>query len=357
MAKVRGVPPTTAPARLGTMLSFRYTADGRVFAQKWPRKRPNAEDNPVTAAQVARWDMAQEWVKAPLASEYQIASDRTLNTAFYVRDLLISSMYGNSISWPGWGWKEEALATIQGLLDSITTVPGSILLRTESTWVGLEPGTPGDVLTTHGAGVDPTWDAVTAPAAQGGLYSGLMSPTPTQASTGFGSWQHQPTGATATDTAAGLIVACGAQASVHSMAVLKATAPGGVYIRDCLLAHRAAAIPYSSPVLGFTDGTKGLLFFAQKGSGVYVGQFANFASATPTLVFSEFNVIYPADLTWVRLQDTGTVVSFGLSVDGENYRTVYSETKAGGYLANYNSLVFGTDAYSQAAGTTLMSFG
>lgn len=102
--KIDNLPNTGKPGRFNRHAVWHYMADGRVVAQKWPRRRPRAELNPTTAAQVARWDMAQEWVKIPLPSELAIASERTMATAFYTRDLLVSSMYGNTIAWPGHGW-------------------------------------------------------------------------------------------------------------------------------------------------------------------------------------------------------------------------------------------------------------
>lgn len=50
-------------------------------------------------------------------------------------------------------------ASIQTLLDGISTTQGAILYRSASAWVGLNPGTSGYVLSTNGAGADPSWVA------------------------------------------------------------------------------------------------------------------------------------------------------------------------------------------------------
>lgn len=51
--------------------------------------------------------------------------------------------------------------SIQTLLDGISTTQGSILYRGASAWVALGPGTSGNVLSTNGAGANPSWVAQT----------------------------------------------------------------------------------------------------------------------------------------------------------------------------------------------------
>jgi hypothetical protein len=52
-------------------------------------------------------------------------------------------------------------ANIQTLLDGISNTQGSILYRSASAWVALAPGTSGNVLSTNGAGANPSWVAQT----------------------------------------------------------------------------------------------------------------------------------------------------------------------------------------------------
>lgn len=49
--------------------------------------------------------------------------------------------------------------TVQEILDQITSVRGSVLFRGATDWQALAPGTAGQVLSTNGAGADPTWAA------------------------------------------------------------------------------------------------------------------------------------------------------------------------------------------------------
>lgn len=50
-------------------------------------------------------------------------------------------------------------ADVQAILNLITTTRGSILYRGASSWSALAPGTSGQVLSTNGAGADPSWIA------------------------------------------------------------------------------------------------------------------------------------------------------------------------------------------------------
>jgi hypothetical protein len=56
-------------------------------------------------------------------------------------------------------------ASVQAILDLITTTRGAILYKGAAVWSALLPGAAGNVLQTNGAGADPTW---VAPAAGGG---------------------------------------------------------------------------------------------------------------------------------------------------------------------------------------------
>jgi hypothetical protein len=100
---IKGNPPLMPPKHFLGKIAIHYRKDGKIVFQKWPRRRGEPK-NPKTIAQVALWDMAQEFVKRPEPSEYQTALIETKGTAFYARDILITAMYGNYISFPGWGF-------------------------------------------------------------------------------------------------------------------------------------------------------------------------------------------------------------------------------------------------------------
>jgi len=65
-------------------------------------------------------------------------------------------------------------ADIQELLNLISTTRGSVLYRGNSAWAALAPGTAGQVLSTNGAGADPSWIAA---GSGGGTPWWLQPPT------------------------------------------------------------------------------------------------------------------------------------------------------------------------------------
>lgn len=52
--------------------------------------------------------------------------------------------------------------TTSDILDSLGSTQGDVLVRSNSAWIVLAPGTSGNVLTTHGAALNPSWDASSA---------------------------------------------------------------------------------------------------------------------------------------------------------------------------------------------------
>lgn len=59
---------------------------------------------------------------------------------------------------PGPGDAAPVALTISDVLDFISQNQGDILFRNATDWVTLEPGTTGQVLTTHGPAADPSWE-------------------------------------------------------------------------------------------------------------------------------------------------------------------------------------------------------
>lgn len=147
---IRGEPPTRTPLRSSGVFVVRHLSHGRTVYAKWPVKRRGPLPL-VTLSQVTAWDQAQLMVKYPDAGEYIDSLNATRGTAFYARDQLLMAMWGHSISWPGYGWREAELATIQQLLDSICMTEGAVLYRGPDGWVCLDPGSEDQVLT-----IDPT---------------------------------------------------------------------------------------------------------------------------------------------------------------------------------------------------------
>ncbi|HUJ83964.1 MAG TPA: hypothetical protein VLW83_18925 [Candidatus Acidoferrales bacterium] len=92
-------------------------------------------------------------------------------SGFTWKDMLISGFFGNAVEFTDsdgvqWTGRRILAADIQALLDSISSTPGSILVRTASTWAALYPGDPNKVLSIDPATGLPNWLA--APSAGGG---------------------------------------------------------------------------------------------------------------------------------------------------------------------------------------------
>jgi hypothetical protein len=64
---------------------------------------------------------------------------------------------------------------LSDMLDWIDDTHGAVLYRDSAGWAALAPGADGDVLTTHGAGADPTWE--TPSAGGGGVWTQIVSST------------------------------------------------------------------------------------------------------------------------------------------------------------------------------------
>jgi hypothetical protein len=60
-------------------------------------------------------------------------------------------------------------STLTAILDSLGTTQGSIIYRNATGWVVLTPGTAGQLLSTGGAGADPSWVAPPTPPSAGML--------------------------------------------------------------------------------------------------------------------------------------------------------------------------------------------
>lgn len=104
--RIKGNIPQNKPTHNYGIASWRYFKDGRVVVQKWPRRRPGVLPQR-QQEQIAIWDMSQEFLKDPDPYEYSLAMSMTKGTAFYTRDVLTMTMYGNFVSWPQWGWRER----------------------------------------------------------------------------------------------------------------------------------------------------------------------------------------------------------------------------------------------------------
>lgn len=194
----------------------------------------------------------------------------------------------------------------------------------------------------------------------GGLFGQVMSALPTAASTGLSAWVNQG-GASVADSATGVTITAASNASAQNYRIRKKTAPTAPYTITALMGLTVTtSSAFSTCGLGWYDGSN-------KVQTVEVNQRNNTA---PPLVFvvsySSPSVLNAAHYSggsggnpgWVQIADDGTNVSFRYSMDGANFKTVYTVAKASGYLGSsgYSNIVFGLNPFASDSFGTLMSY-
>ena len=168
---------------------------------------------------------------------------------------------------------------------------------------------------------------ITAVTSAGGLFSQVMSATPTQASTGLSNLVG--TGAASSNTSTGQrLVGSSGQAGAYAT-----SAPGTPYSFVALLAGNNAN---SLPAIGWTDGTKYQFMYVNPGTipssfgQINVQNNSTLSAFVATAATGGNN--YDLRLTWFKIRDDGTNVTYSVAVDGANFVTVYTVAKASGYL-------------------------
>lgn len=185
-----------------------------------------------------------------------------------------------------------------------------------------------------------------------GLWSQVMSPTPTQSSTGLTAWLNQTSGSTVANAATGVAVTVPSNGGADKFSVIKAAAPSTPYSFTALL---TVAVPISgngSLVFGWSDGTKATALQLYPPlpypNSSAVGHMPTIAGGSVTNVASS---IYPATQQWIKLVDDGTNLYFYMSNDGASWLLLYSEARLS-YLASVSDIIFGVDYYSGTGSVT-----
>lgn len=195
-----------------------------------------------------------------------------------------------------------------------------------------------------------------------GLYSQVLSATPTGASTGLSTWVNQGS-ATVADDATGVTIYSPSNGAADNLRLRHKAVPATPYTVTALVgftANPTASFPVGS--FGWYDGTTKLQSIDFS--------FRNAAAVAPRMVVRDWDTITsPSTLratvpdsvltpTWCRLQDDGTTVSFQISFDGVHFATLYSIAKASGFLGSsgYSRIFYGVNAFSAEAWLCLLSY-
>lgn len=200
-----------------------------------------------------------------------------------------------------------------------------------------------------------------------GLFSGVLSATPTQSGTGLTTAWNQPGTFSATDTGVGVTIAdtAGSGGADLNEGILKAY-PGVAYTLTALVSvpaysNSGTAGPFGISIndtLAGKSETCGLILrsAALKFSLIKWSTPSSYSSETDSSPFPISVAAIP--FIWIRVKDDGTTVTCSVSTDGAYFNNAISETKSSGFLGSsgYNYLGFGMDQYQGPIGTSLMSW-
>lgn len=181
-------------------------------------------------------------------------------------------------------------------------------------------------------------------ASGGGLFSQVLSSTPTSAGTGLTTWVNQST-TTVADTATGVLLTGVATGSSNTtrISARSLASPSTPYTYTALLAIAPSNVIFPWCGIGWYDGTKFHVFsYFWNGSAMAL-RVDRWSNTTTFSATDGSSTIPPATgFVWLRIEDDGTNVTFSWSIDGANYITMFTVAKSTGYLGStgYSNVVW-----------------
>lgn len=196
----------------------------------------------------------------------------------------------------------------------------------------------------------------------GGLWSGILTSTPTKAGTGLTTWINQGT-ATTNDDVIGLTIQVPSSAthSIRALSKPALTTPYTVKGLFSVSAYPGSSFSYAG--LGWADGTTAtnklhVIPIARGGNIMMVelDKWTNFTTFSATDVGQNGSMMNPA---WFAISDDGTTIRFLMSFDGLYWNVFFSVAKASGWLGStgYSNIVFwGNTNTSKGCQATLLAY-
>lgn len=133
-----------------------------MVAQKFPRGRGIRRRTIEERNSIATFDATNAMYYLLTAEERESVREAVKGTQWLARDLHTVLMYGTFFlfSRPDGRliYPMAYNSEVSQALDALGFEVGSILIRTEDGWRAIEPGTSGQVLTSNGPGMPPTWE-------------------------------------------------------------------------------------------------------------------------------------------------------------------------------------------------------
>lgn len=290
------------------------------------------------------------------------------STAF---DVVLGSAVGNiavrqSAGWgvlaPGtagqvinFGTAGPQVVNFSAALDALSTTPGAIVQRGTAGYGVIAPGTSGQVLTMGTSGVAATFEDN-----GGGGGGGGAGSVPTQASTGFTSSANLGGVATVSDSAAGVLISQPASnGNAENWRIVFKAQPATPYAIRAKIALLSSFVfgEHVAIGLGFYDGTK-LEYIGLHIGGVNPGtalgtiQLGDYSSVSSSFGSSDSATF--TNSLWVQIENDGSSLHFGISIDGVTYRRIKDETI--GTFLTPTHIFFGINPYGSAAWGTLMDY-
>ncbi len=202
--------------------------------------------------------------------------------------------------------------------------------------------------------------AISTSTRDGGLYSQVMSATPTAATTGLTNWLNQGS-AVVNDSAVGICIDAPSSGASENVTGRYKASPTPPYKITVLVASTRNSSRNNSIGVGWYDGTAKMqtITYTTNNSGAgrfYVSMWSSVTSYFGSNFSGDNNAV--AQPIWLQIADSGTTVSFAFSNDGSNFVTLYSVSKSAGYLGSsgYANVLFFINPQQSRTLGTLMSW-
>ena len=195
-----------------------------------------------------------------------------------------------------------------------------------------------------------------------GPASGGIGPAPSQTNTGLTTNINLGSGESATtiiNSSVGICLKTTAPPGGGNVVAVAAVAPSTPYTITAQIAQTTTGNATCGVGIGWVNGSNAFHVFSLVSNSNW--EIAKWSSPTSYAGNSATGGPISAQGSrsfWMSIGDDGTNVSFGLSMDGENFYTVYSVAKSSGYLgaSGYTNVCFFEQAQGQANLSTLMSW-
>lgn len=192
--------------------------------------------------------------------------------------------------------------------------------------------------------------------------SGDIGPAPSQTNTGLTTNINLGSGASVTtivNSLAGICLNTPAPPAGGNVVAIAAVSPSTPYIITAKIAQTTTGSATCGVGIGWVNGSNAFHVFSSLANSDW--EIEEWSGPTSFVGNSKSGgPIGPQGSRsfWMSIGDDGTIISFGLSMDGENFYTVYSVAKSAGYLgaSGYTHVCFFEQAQGQANLSTLMSW-